>query len=257
MKAFTSLLAILAAPALVMTTQAAEVPQALADFQLPTNGEQGVCFLITPALTKDFETLHTKALQKLQTLDQEKIKGFIESYNPDNLMPYMAEMWDSAEEYESYKKAWGERQMQTRQDVQGMISLKDTEDGKWQLLSLVVNRANNSGTSLPITNLKYDAAKNTWTSSYGELTATEFKANDDYIYHAQSGTDWKLEKKDSITQINQMLRLAKSTDGNGVFISFISVQRSLVSGQVLSQQAVTLLYPIPKPSVGGNTPGSR
>ena len=257
MKAFTSLLAILAAPALVMTTQAAEVPQALADFQLPTNGAQGVCFLISPALTKDFEALHAKALQKLQTLDQEKIKGFVESYNPDNLMPYMAEMWDSAEEYESYKKAWGERQMQTRQDIQGVISLKDTEDGKWQLLSLLVNRANNNGTPLPFSNLQYDAATNTWISSYGELTATEFKADDDYIYHAQTGTDWKLEKKDSFTHINQMLRLAKSADGNGVYISFISVQRSLVSGQVLSQQAITLLYPIPKPSVGGNAPGSR
>ncbi len=257
MKAFTSLLAILAAPALVMTTQAAEAPQALADFQLPTNGAQGACFLISPAMTKDFGTLQTKALQKLQTLDQEKVQNFLKTYNADNLMPYMAEMWDSAEEYEAYKKAWGERQMQTSQDIQGVISLKNTEDGKWQLVTLAANRTNNSGTTLPITNLKYDAEKNTWTSSYGELTATEFKANDDYIYHAQTGTDWKLEKEDSFARVNQMIRIAKSADGNAVYISYVSVQISMVSGQVLSQQSFTLLYPIPKPSVGGNAPGSR
>lgn len=257
MKAFTSLLSILAAPAFVMTTQAAEVPQALAGFQLPKGDTQGVCFLVNPAMTEDFQAMHATALQKLQTLGEEKIKSFIESYNPDTLMPYMAEMWESAEAYEAYKKQWGERKMQTRQDIQGLISLKETEDSKWQLISLVVNRNNNSGSPLSLSNLKYDAGKNTWTSSYGELTPTEFKVTDDYVYHAQNGTDWKLEKKDSFSQINQMLRIAKSADGNAVFISFLSVERSLVSGQVLSQQTYTLLYPIPKPTVGGGTPGSR
>ncbi len=257
MKAFTSLLSILAVPALVMTTQAAEVPQALANFNLPTGDAQGVCFLVSPAMTKEFGSMQTAALQKLQTLDEEKIKEFVKNYNPDMLMPYMAEMWESAEAYEAYKQQWNERKMQTQQELQGLITLKETTDSKWQILSLVVNRNNNNGSPLSLSNLKYDAAKNTWSSAYGELTPSEFKATDDYVYHAQSGTDWKLEKKDTFNQINQMLRISKSADGNLVFISFVSTERSLISGQVLSQQAYTLLYPIPKPSVSGSTPGSR
>ena len=258
MKAFTSLLSILAVPALVLTAQAAEVPQTLADFNLPTGDTQGVCFVVSPAMTKEFGSMQAAALQKLQTLDEEKIKEFVKNYNPDVLMPYMAEMWDSAEAYEAYKKQWNERKMQTQQELQGLISLKEATDGKWQIMSLLINRNTNNGSPLSLSNLKYDASKNSWSSSYGELTPSEFKATDDYVYHAQSGTDWKLEKKDTFNQINQMLRIAKSSDGNLVFISYVSTERSLISWQVLSQQAYTLLYPIPKPSVGGgSTPGSR
>ena len=235
--------------ALVAAAQAAEVPAALADFHLPTGDAQGVCLPVAPKHTDEFGKMQTAVTQKLQALSEDEIREFMKNYNPDMLLAYDARLWDSKADYDAYKKEWGKCQLQAQSNIQSLITLKEEPDGTWQLLALVGNTQNRQFHILSLSSLKYDPKTNTWKSGFGELTPAEFKVTDDYVFKAQIGTEWKLEKEDTVSKTNQLLRIAKTTDGNNVFISFISIERSVISGQVLSQEGYTLLFPIPKPQI--------
>lgn len=235
--------------AIIATAQAANVPAALADFHLPTGDTQGTCLPVIPKHTEEFAKMQAEITAKLQKLGEVKIREFMQKYNPDMLLAYDAELWDSTAAYDAYKKEWGKCQLQAQSNIQSLISLKPDSDGTWKLLAMVVNTQNRQGQILSLSSLKYDPQTNTWKSGFGDLTPTEFKVTDDYVFKAQIGTEWKLEKQDSFSKTNQMLRIAKTTDGNSVFISFISVERSIISGQVLSQEGYTLYFPIPKPQI--------
>ena len=253
MKTSTLLLSLAAAPALVLTAEAAKAPkapQALADFQLPVGDEQAVGLLVEPAFTKELHAMHTAAIQKLSTLSEEKIQQFQRDYNPDMPMPYMAEMWESEAAYQAYLTEWGKRSVQTNQAERVVISLKPAANKQWQILATAVNLRTEQTAPLSLCTLKYDTEKDTWISAHGELTPAPFSADENYIYRAQKGKEWKLEKKDSFMHINQMLRITKTTDGSALFISFISVERSQIRGQLLSQQGYTLLFPLGNQSSG-------
>ncbi len=235
--------------ALVAAAQAAEVPAALADFHLPTGNAQGICIPVAPKHTDEFGKMQTDLSQKLQTLSEAEIREFMKNYNPDMLLPYDARLWNNKADYDAYKKEWGKCQLQAQANIQSLITLKEDADGTWQLLALIGNAQSRQFQSLSISSLKYDPKTNTWKSGFGKLTPQEFKVTDEYVFKAQIGTEWKLETEDTFSKTNQLLRIAKTTDGNNVFISFISVERSRFSGQVLSQEGYTLRFSIPKPQI--------
>ncbi|MBE6419232.1 MAG: hypothetical protein E7031_03800 [Akkermansiaceae bacterium] len=244
MKYSTLLLTLASAPALIFTAEAAKAPKSLADFQFPIGNEQALCCMVQPAFTKELAAMHAAALQKLGTLEQSKVEEFRKNYNPDMPMPYIAEMWESEAAYKAYVAEWDKRERIENKEVPVLISLSATTDQKWQLLASAVNPQTNQQMPLPQCTLKYDATTDTWSSVHGELTPADFEADENYVYRAQKGKEWKLEKKDSMTQTSMMLRIAKTKDGKAVFISYISMERSQISGQVLSQQGYTLYYPI-------------
>lgn len=246
MKAITNILSVLAVPALVMTAQAAEAPKDLAQFKFPLEEANGACYLISIAHTEEFVRLQGELVKKLQGLSAERQQAFMQSYNPDMLIAYAEDLWDSKEAYDAYKSAWEKRQIQTQSNIQGVISLKPSPDQTWLLEALLVNRENSQAMPLSISSLTYNPQNNTWSSSEGELTPTAYSATDEYVYRAQTGTEWELTKQDTFTNTKQVLRIAKTTDGKAVFISFATVSQSRTSGQVLSQQAYTLLYPVPQ-----------
>ena len=253
MKTSTLLLSLATVPALILTAEAAKAPkapQALADLQLPVGDAQAVGIIIEPSFSKELIAMHSAAIQKLSKLSEEQIQQFQKSYNPDMPMPYMAEMWESEAAHKAYLEEWGKRNIQTSQTERVVISLKPLADNQWQLLTTAHNLRTGQAAPLSLCTLKYNAANNTWTSSHGELTASEFSADDNYVFRAQKGMEWQLEKKDSFTHIAQKLRMAKTTDGKALFISYISVERSQISGQLLSQQGYTLLFPLGEQASG-------
>lgn len=247
MSATTSIFSMLAVPALIMTAQATETPAGLADFKFPTNNVNAPCYLISVAHTEEFAKLQGEVEKKLQSCSEERQKEFMSKYNPDFLIEYSEDLWDSKEAYEAYKAEWDKRQIQTRANLQGILSLEpSTDDGTWVLQVLLVNRETNQGVPLSIGSLTYNPQNNTWVSPDGELTPTEYEASEAYVYKAQKGTEWNLIKQDSFANTRQLLRIAKTTDGKAVFISYATVSQSRTSGQILSQQAYTLLYPVPQ-----------
>lgn len=246
MKAITNILSLLTAPALVMVAQAADAPKELANFHFPLEEDNGACYPITVAHTEEFARMQGELVKKLQGLSEERQKAFMESYNADILVAYAEDLWDSKEAYEAYKSEWEKRQIQTQSNIQGVISLKQNMDQTWLLQTLLVNRDTNQAVPLSISSLTYNPQNNTWVSAEGELTPAAFSAPEEYVYKAQNGTEWSLLKQDSFTNTRQLLRIAKTTDGKAVFISFASISQSRTSGQILSQQTYTLLYPVPQ-----------
>ena len=246
MSATTSIFSMLAVPALIMTAQAADTPSGLADFKFPTNNVNAPCYLISVAHTEEFAKLQGEVEKKLQSCSEERQKEFMSTYNPDFLIEYSEDLWDSKEAYEAYKAEWDKRQIQTRANLQGILSLEPSTDDAWVLQVLLVNRETNQGVPLSIGSLTYNPQNNTWVSAEGELTPAAFSAPEEYVYKAQNGTEWSLLKQDSFNNTRQLLRIAKTTDGKAVFISFASISQSRTSGQILSQQTYTLLYPVPQ-----------
>lgn len=250
MNTSTLLLSLAAVPALILTAEAENTPKALTDLQLPTGDNQAVGILIEPSFSKELITMHSEAIQKLSKLSEDKIQQFQKSYNADMPMPYMAEMWESEAAYQAYIAEWGKRNMQTSQTERVVISIKPLADKQWQLLTTAHNLRTGQAAPLSLCTLKYNPTNNTWVSAHGELTPSDFSADENYVFRAQKGTEWQLEKKDSFTHITQKLRMAKTTDGKALFISYISVERSQISGQLLSQQSYTLLFPLGEQDAG-------
>lgn len=246
MSATKSIFSMLAVPALIMTAQAADTPAGLADFAFPTNNVNAPCYLISIAHTDEYIRLQGELEKKLQSCSEERQKAFMEKYNPDFLIEYAEDLWESKEAYDAYKAEWDKRQVQTRSNLQGILSLEPSTDGNWVLQVLLVNRENNQGVPMSISALTYNPQTNTWISPDGELTPTEYEASESYVYKAQKGTEWNLQKQDTFANTRHLLRIAKTTDGKAVFISYATVSQSRVSGQLLSQQAYTLLYPVPQ-----------
>jgi hypothetical protein len=151
-------------------------------------------------------------------------------------------------------KIMNKTQMQGQAQV--AISLRTAGEGTWRFFAVT---ADASGRELPVTisALTYNPINNTWSSAHGELTPTEFKATDDFIFKAQSGTEWKLEKQDSFVKTVQSLRITKSTDGKSVFVAFASVERDRTTNQTLSQQGYTLLFPVQQAQMNIGKPGSK
>ncbi len=254
MKAIYSIISLLSVPALMATAQAADVPAALAGYDFPTGNQAKLGYAINPAFTKEFIAMQTKVVEKLQTLSSEKIQAFMEKYDPAMLIPYDPELWESNDAYNEYKKEWNKTQMQGQAQV--AISLRTAGEGTWRFFAVT---ADASGRELPVTisALTYNPINNTWSSAHGELTPSEFKATDDFIFKAQSGTEWKLEKQDSFVKTVQSLRITKSTDGKSVFVAFASVERDRTTNQTLSQQGYTLLFPVQQAQMNIGKPGSK
>lgn len=255
MKAFQSIFTYGTVAALVAVSQAAEIPAALASYDFPTGNQAKLGYAVVPAFTEKFATMQKSVIEKLNAISDEKRKAFMEKYDPATLIAYDAELWASQEEYAEYKKEWQNTPLQGQAQV--AVSLRESGDGNWCFFTVANNPTNGQQTPITISALEYNPEKNVWLSSHGELTATEFKATEDFIFKAQTGTEWKLVKEDSFAKTTQMLRVAKTTDGKAVYLYYAFAEQSKTTGAVLAQQGYTLIFPVQQAQMNIGNPGSR
>ena len=249
-----SILALLAVPAVICSAGTAEAaPEAIAGY-LPCNGGVIAGSVIRPARDASFVELHRAALQRFAQLPKEKQEAINAKSTPDHLMEYDADLWPDKAEYESYAEAWKKTQMIRMADVR--VGLKD--DGN-NIYSVISGTRMSNGSSLPLTigSLRYDANKNVWVSNNGTLTGPSFSADESFDYGAQTGNEWKLEKKDSLSQLNEMIRLTKRTDGKAVFLFYSLTERSSISGTVIANHGYTIIFPITSASAQATRPGQK
>ena len=249
-----SILALLAVPAVICSAGYAEAaPEAIAGF-LPSNGGTIAGSVIRPARDASFVELHRAAILRFAQLPKEKQEAINAKSSPDHLMEYDADLWPDKAEYEKYAEAWKKTQMIRMADVR--VGLKLESDN---IYSVISGTRMTNGSSLPLTigSLRYDGSKNVWISNNGTLTGSAFSADESFDYGAQTGNEWKLEKKDSLSQLNEMIRLTKRTDGKAVFLFYSLTERSSISGTVIANHGYTIIFPITSASAQTSRPGQK
>ena len=137
------------------------------------------------------------------------------------------------------------------------VGLEKSEDGTWSVLSATVDSKTKQQVPLTIGALRYDANRNVWISNNGELTAKDYSMTDASIYGAQIGTEWSLEKKDSLSHLRETLRLTKTIDGKYVYLAYSLVELSSVTGRGIAQGAYLLRFPQQTGGANLGTPGQR
>lgn len=254
MKAFHSIISLLAAPVLMTVAEAADAPGALSGYDFATGDQAKVGYAITPSYTEKFQELQKAIVDKVNAMDEATRNEFLKTFDASVLIPYREDIWADKAAYAEYKKEWGKTGITGVAQV--ALSIQEAGSGTFRFYA-ITNVNNSQQAPVTISSLTYDPVKNTWTSAHGELTAKEFKATDDYVYKAQIGTEWNLEKEDSFAKTTQMIRVSKTTDNKAAFVSYHFVEMSKITGAVLSNQSYTLLFPIKQAKLDIGTPGTR
>lgn len=255
MKAFLPLIALLASPVLLTSTcYAEETPGALAGL-LPADGSLKPGAAVRPVWTPEFAKMQQELTVKLQALSPEKQKAFMETFDPMMLIAYNKDLWSNKADYDKYKEEWKKVVIQPVTEV--AIGLKNAGGNVWRVLSATVDAQSRKTVPLTISALSYDSSRNVWISNNGELTASEFKATDDYVYGAQTGTEWKLEKEDSLSRLSELVRVTKTTDGKFIYVAYNFSERSTVSNAAIAQGSYILRFAAGNARVNMGTPGSR
>lgn len=256
MKAFLSIISLLTAPVIVSTVQAAETaPAALSGYDFTVGTQFKLGYAVSPGFTPEFADMQKALIEKLNKLDEAKIKAFVESYNPTMLIPYSADLWDSVEAYDKYKAEWKKATLQAQAQV--ALSLQKAGEKTWRFNAVAIDPNTRREAPVTLSALTYNPDSNTWTSAHGELKPTEYKVTDDCVFGAQIGTEWKLEKQDSFAKTTQILRVSKTTDGKAVFVVYALSEVSVTTGRPLNQGGYTLVFPIQQAKLDIGTPGSR
>jgi hypothetical protein len=249
-----SILALLAAPIVICSAGYAEAaPEAIAGY-LPTNGSTIAGSVIRPVRDASFVELHRAAIERFAKLPKEKQEAINAKSSAEHLMEYTEDLWPDKAEYEKYVAAWKKTQMARLADVR--VGLKAEGNNTYSVIS--ATRLSNGG-SMPLTigSLRYDGNKNTWISNNGTLTGEAFTADENFDYGPQTGNTWKLEKRDSLSHLSEMLRLTKTTDGKAIFLYYSLVERSSISGTVIANHGYTIVFPITTARANATRPGQK
>lgn len=221
---------------------------------LPTNGTVMNGSVVRPVRDQSFVELHRAAIQRFITLPKEKQQAINEKGAADRLMSYDADLWPDKAEYERYVEAWKKTQIARVADVQ--VGLKDEGNGTYSVIS---STRMSNGATMPLTigSLRYNAAKNAWISNNGELTGTAYSADEMYDFGPQTGYEWVMDKKDSLSHLREMIRLTKTTDGKAVYLNYSLIERSAISGNTIANHGYTILFPITSASARATRPGRK
>lgn len=248
MKTLSFILALASVPSLV--AHAADAG-ALEGY-LPTDGSFKPGLIVRPVFNEDFTSKLAAALQKAAPEAREAYaKQLVWAHVP----AYSADIFPNREDYDAVVKAW--RATPIQPIAVAIAGFQEVSNGIWRIPSVMQEPSAKSAKPLSISALRYDANHNVWISGNGELQAKEFTATEDYLYGPQTGTEWVLEKKSSLTQFRECLRLTKTTDGKYVYLSYEFREVSSITGDSIATTSYMIQFPVPATGAKVGTPGQR
>lgn len=254
MKASTLICTLLTAPvAICASALAQDVKTNIRDY-LPCDGTVKQGAVVQIARDASFVELHKAAIERFNKLPREKQEAIIKASQPNRLMAYNADVWPDKAEYDRYAEAWKKSRIVPRAEV--ALGLKDNGNNTYSVLS-ATRVAENGTMPLTIGSLQYNANKNVWISNNGELTPTAFTEGEDYDFGAKTGTQWSLQKEDSLSKLAETLRIAKSTDGKVVYVSYAMTELSAISGTPIANHGYMLYFPTQTVNANATKPGRR
>lgn len=254
MKATSLFYTLLSAPIIFCATaMAQEVKTNIKDY-LPCDGTVRQGAVVRIARDTSFVELHKKAVERFIKLPRDKQEEINKAGSPTTLMAYRAELWPDKAEYDQYVAAWKKSQIIPVTEV--AVGLKLIKDEIYSVLS--ATRVSQEAT-MPITlgSLQYNANKNVWTSNNGDLVPKTYTAGEDYDFGAQTGTEWNLERKDSLSTLNEMVRVTKTTDGKYVYVVYSLSEVSAISGTPLANHGYVLRFPLRAAAPQITRPGQK
>lgn len=251
MKTLSFILALASVPALV--AHAAECGAIEGIF--PTDGSLKPGAIVRTVFPPDFRDHLQKFLEASQKLTPEKREAYMKDFSWEMQPPYNEEIWPNKEDYDKFVAAWRNVTLQPTAIV--AVGLQEVSGGVWRVLSIVQDPSSKQQKPFTLSGLRYDANRNVWISGNGELTARDYSTTADSIYGAQTGTEWVLENKDSLTQYREVLRITKTTDGKNVYLSYSFDEKSVITGSNIAQGSYMVQFPVQAPGANLGTPGQR
>lgn len=242
-----------ASAAVCASVFAQEVKTDIRDY-LPCDGSVKQGAVVQIARDPSFIELHKTAVERFIKLPKEKQDNINKSGSANKLMPWTADIWPDKAEYERYREAWKKSRIVPRADV--AVGLRDNGNNQFSVLS-ATRMPDGSTMPLTIGSLQYDGNKNTWKSNNGELKPAAFAAGEDYDFGAQTGTEWSLEKEDSLSKLKETLLISKTTDGKAIYVAYAMNEVSAISGTVIANHGYVLLFPIQTERANATRPGRR
>lgn len=252
MKALPFILALVSVPGLV--AEAAEKAGAV-EGMLPTNGVLQPGVLVHPTLSPGFIECVKQLNESLKNIAPEKRTAYLAKFKLDEQPEYDDEIWPDKADYDRFVDEW--RKTELRPVSRVAVGLQEMGNGIWRVLSVEANGRSKQATPLNLSALRYDANRNVWLSSNGELTASNYSVSDNSLYGAQIGTEWVLDKTDDLTTLHEMLRITKTTDGKHVYVNYVLSEKSSITGNSIAQRAYTLQFNVPTTGTNLGTPGTR
>ncbi len=254
MKAFNSFLALLAIPALVSPVYATNAAGPLSDY-LPSDGSLIQGAAVRTTLDPSIVPFNKKIMENFNKLPEEKRAELAKGIDGNKAFPYDEAVFGDKETYSQYMEAWKKTRLVPMAAVAMGLLKSDTKD-VWQVYSVTKDAAGKP-TPLTVSTFKYDSARNVWISDNGELTATPFSADETFIFGAQSGTEWSVERGDSLSKLKETVRVTKATNGSAVFVYYFFMEKSAISGATLARGEYMLYFPIVTESAGLSKPGQK
>lgn len=245
MKAFLTTTAILAAITFAAPSCfAASTPGELASYNLPIGASTlKAGHAVRPVYSESFQKAVQSVIEKLSAMPEDKKDkrdAFIANFDLAVLPAFDADIWENQQAYEAYRAGLRETQVEPVQVV--AVSLQSLGNDEWRLNSVTVDQ-NQRSAPLTIGALRYNARSNTWVSNNGELRANPYTTTEDCAYGAQTGTEWRLEKQDEMSQVTEFVRFTKTADGQYIYIVYSFQEKSTISGTVLANGGYTLRFP--------------
>lgn len=210
---------------------------------------------VRPVFADSFREQIQKFTEAIQKLSPEKRAESLKNITLDQVPAYNADIWPNKEDYNQFAAEWSKVQLQKVSPVG--VGFQALENGLWRVVSATANLRTKEQAPLILSTLRYDANRNVWISPNGELTAKDYSAPETSIYGAQTGTEWTLEKKDTLSNLRETVRISKTTDGKNVYVAYSLAEQSALTGSSIAQGAFLLQFPVQKASAKLGTPGQR
>lgn len=259
MKTSSFIFALLAAPAILCgaALAAPDAPTGTPDAikgMLPCDGSIAQGAVVRMVRDEEFVKLHQAALERFAKLPEATRKAISEQSDPSTLMDYNADIWPDKAEYDAYAAAWKKSQIQPVTEV--ALGLAPAGAGKYRVLS-ATRVADNSTMPITMGSLTYDSTKNIWISNNGEMKGEPFTAGENFDFGPQTGTQWELKKEDSLSKLQERVRVTKTTDGKMVYVLYNLTEQSAISGAIIANHGYMLAFPITTAAAATGKPGQK
>ena len=184
-----------------------KVPKALAPYLAADKnyiGERGV-----PMPPKEIEKYY-----KLIKIGADKNPEWYEEYSdaikPGEPLPFHKNLNLTDQEYKEYRAIWDKREFKVFEKLG--VRLEQAEKD-WRILT--------SGKDVQISLLRYDAEKDVFKSTNGEMKRIDnIEADSDTILGAWTGVEWRYEEETPIDRIKENFAIGKSVDGKYALIVY-------------------------------------
>lgn len=237
MKAITSVLTLLAVPAMVSTVCAQANPVDLKEYLPVGSFSSGnvVRVKLEDGVAKYHEIFDKNGSKMSDTERAELIKLI----KPGYPIPWDPRFGLSKEEYAKYKEAWMKKQVVDMEPV--VAGLEPAGNNTWRIASATQQQG-----PLSISSLKYNAKDDQWESNNGKMKRSEdVTYTGDYTFGAWKGQEWQLKNEDAMSVTTESITFGKTDDGKSVYVIY-SLVETTPEGAELARQNYALRFPVPK-----------